>query len=423
MKLSKFGKKIARGSGIGQLMDDLGDALLPGRTVKMLGGGNPAHIPQVQRLFRESMRDILEKDGEFEQMIGNYDSPQGNIAFIEALADLLRNRLHWDISPANIALTNGSQTAFFILFNMFAGEFDDGARKKILLPLAPEYIGYDDVGLIDDFFIAGRPEISHLPERLFKYHVNFDALSSNIDFNDIGALCVSRPTNPTGNVLTDNEIGRLHELTVRNDIPFILDNAYGTPFPQVIFTDVKPFWSPNTILCMSLSKLGLPATRTGIVIAEEPVIEAISAINAVLGLAPTSIGAALATRLVQTGEIISISHDIIRPFYENKARETLDVARRELDGLDYSIHVPEGAFFIWIWFHNLSVTSEELYRRLKQRGVLVLPGHYFFPGLTEPWEHKQQCLRVTYAQQQTIVNEGLRIIGEEARKASETGPT
>ena len=45
MNVSKFGKKIAVQSGIGQLMDDLGAALSGEREVLMLGGGNPAHIP------------------------------------------------------------------------------------------------------------------------------------------------------------------------------------------------------------------------------------------------------------------------------------------------------------------------------------------------------------------------------------------
>ena len=36
--------------------------------------------------------------------------------------------------------------AFFFLFNLFAGEREDGTRARVLLPLAPEYIGYADVG-------------------------------------------------------------------------------------------------------------------------------------------------------------------------------------------------------------------------------------------------------------------------------------
>jgi valine--pyruvate aminotransferase len=81
------------------------------------------------------------------------------------------------------------------------------------------------------------------------------------------------------------------------------------------------------------------------------------------------------------------------------------------------VHRPEGAFFLWLWMPALQVTSEELYRRLKRRGVYVLSGHHFFPGLTEDWPHRNQCIRVSYAQSSDQVRAGIDIIGEEVRKA------
>jgi valine--pyruvate aminotransferase len=414
MNLSRFGKKITRGSGISQLMADLGRALFGHEEMLMLGGGNPAHIPQVQQRFRECMRRMLDQNGVFERAIGNYDGPQGNMAFIEALVALFRQEFGWDITPANIALTNGSQTAFFILFNIFGGTYQDGSHKKILLPLAPEYIGYADVGLEDDLFLANKPNIELLENHLFKYHINFETL--RID-GSIGAVCVSRPTNPTGNVLTDSEIARLSALAAERGVPLIVDNAYGVPFPHIIFTDAHLTWNPNTILCMSLSKLGLPAFRTGIIVAREDIVRALSEANAVMSLAPTGMGAAIAGELVKSGEILNLSREIIRPYYENKARRAVEQLQRDLEGLDYRIHKPEGAIFLWLWFPDLPITADELYERLKRRGCLIVPGHYFFPGLDEPWRHKDECIRITYSQEDKVVTAGLKIIAEEVRRA------
>ena len=50
---------------------------------------------------------------------------------------------------------------------------------------------------------------------------------------------------------------------------------------------------------------------------------------------------------------------------------------------------PEGAIFLWLWFKDLPITTEQLYQRLKARGVLMVPGHNFFPGLDKPWPHTQ----------------------------------
>ena len=414
VRVTRSGKKIETKSGIGQLMDDLGHALSKSKDIMMLGGGNPAHIPEVQKYFRESMVRLLEKEGEFEKAIGDYDPPGGNREFIEALVVLLRQELSWDIGPKNIALTNGSQSAFFILFNVFAGAFGRGMKKKILLPLAPEYIGYCDIGLVDDLFAANKPEIEHIDEHIFKYHVNFDEIRLT---DEIGAICVSRPTNPTGNVLTDSEIEKLGELGRENNIPLIIDNAYGTPFPNIIFTKAKDFWNEHTIVIMSLSKLGLPATRTGIVIANEDIIAMISEMNAVMSLAPGGMGANLVSGMVRSGDIIRLSREVIMPFYQTKATEAVEHLCGELDGTDFHIHKPEGAIFLWLWLRGLPITNEQLYQQLKERGVLVVPGHYFFPGLKADWKHKHECIRINYSQDKETVTQGIKIIADEVKKA------
>jgi len=55
---------------------------------------------------------------------------------------------------------------------------------------------------------------------------------------------------------------------------------------------------------------------------------------------------------------------------------------------------------------GLAISSEELYQRLKRRGVLVISGHYFFPGLKEDWQHKHECLRITYSMNDEVVHTG-----------------
>ncbi len=412
MQFSKFAKKFTEHSGISQLMEDLGDAMAGDQDVLMLGGGNPAHIPEVQAFFVDRMQRIIENPAEFAHIIGDYDPPGGNKQFIRALSDLLRNEYGWDIGPKNIALTAGSQSSFFLLFNTLAGEFENGERKQILLPMAPEYIGYAEVGLTDDLFIAKKPEIVTYDDHTFKYHLALDDLV--ID-KSIGAICVTRPSNPTGNVLTDEEVSRLSELADENDIPLIIDNAYGMPFPNIIFTGASPHWNQNTILCMSLSKLGLPGMRTGIVIANEEIVDAIGKFNGIINLALGSFGPALALDLVKSGEIIRLSNTVIKPYYQTKAVRAMALLKHELEGVDFYIHKAEGALFLWLWLPGLAISSEELYERLKQKGVLVLSGHYFFPGLNEDWRHKHECLRITYSMHDDVVSAGIKLIAEEVK--------
>ena len=336
MELSRFGEKFTARTGILELMEDLGKAADGAEHQYMLGGGNPALIPEVCDLWRQRMSEILGSFDQFERMLGCYDTAQGNRRFAEALAGLLSDSYGWQVTPENIAVTNGSQIAFFYLLNMFGGTYPGGRKKKILFPLCPEYIGYADQSVEEGTYVSCRPSIEQIDETTFKYHVDFSRLRVG---DDVAALCVSRPTNPTGNVLTDSELVRLSAIAEEKSIPLIVDNAYGLPFPGIVFADARPFWNENVILGMSLSKIGLPSVRSGIVVARKDVIDALTSINAICSLATGSIGPAILEPLVRSGDVIRIAHDFVKPFYEKKAQQAIGWVRDALGGVcDYSIH-------------------------------------------------------------------------------------
>lgn len=418
LQLSKFGEKFAGPSGIVDLMDDLGTALNENPNMIFMGGGNPGHIPQIEAVLQQRLETILADPRQRHSLFGIYQSPQGDKEFREQLAAFLQKQFGWQLSAANIAISSGSQSAFFVLFNMLAGNMADGSQRTIHLPLAPEYIGYGDIGLGEDFFTATRPEIELLDDHLFKYHVDFSRLTVD---DSVAALCVSRPTNPTGNVLTDGEIEHLDALAKQHDIPLIIDGAYGLPFPNIVFTEARPFWNDNIILALSLSKFGLPGVRTGIIVAAEEIIRAYTNANTIVSLACGNLGPALAKALFAGDEILSLSRKHITPFYRERAQQTVQWFRESLGDFPYHIHKPEGAIFLWLWFDGLPISSQELYQRLKQRGVLVVPGHNFFVGINDDWRHQHECIRVSYAQGDEQVKRGVTIIAEEVAKAYQHG--
>lgn len=414
MKLSQIGSKLTAKTGILQLMDDLGKAMSGGIKMEMLGGGNPAHIPEIEAMWRKRMQEIMADGDRFERMVGNYTTPQGDAEFIQAMASFLTKKYGWNLTSKNIGILNGSQTTFFFLFNMLAGKHADGSSKHIFLPIVPEYIGYADQGMAENFFVAAKPDIDLIDEHTFKYRINFKNVTIT---NDTAAICLSRPTNPTGNVMTDEEIAELHARAVKHKIPLIIDNAYGAPFPHIIFTDIHPFWDEHTIYVMSMSKIGLPSSRTSIIIASEEVISLMSSINAIASLATVTLGQQLMLPYVKDGSIDDISHSIVKPFYQKKSEQAIAYFHDLMKGtnVSYRLHKSEGALFLWLWCEHLPISSQELYDRLKKKGVLVVSGHYFFPGLKEDWQHTSECLRITYSQSEETVKKGLAIIADELK--------
>lgn len=401
-------------------MDDLGRAMAGGEML-MLGGGNPALVPEVQALWRSRMAALLSQGAAFDRMLGVYDPPQGNPRFVKALAELMRTQFAWPITESNVAVTNGTQSTFFFLFAALAGMGADGRRRRILMPASPEYIGYADQGLDDDIFVACRPAITWPhgeASRSFKYTIDFAAVEARLAAGDIAAMAISRPTNPSGNMITGEELQKLEALAERHRVYLIIDCAYGLPFPGVVFVDAALQWSPRTIHTFSLSKLGLPGVRTGIVVAPPEIIEAITAMVAIAGLANGNIGQQLVLPLIESGEILDIGPKLLKPFYQARRTAAQSAVHDyfQAAGVDWALHENDGAFFLWLWLRGLKITTTELYERLKERKVLVVPGEYFFFGLGDQWDHRHACLRISYAQSPEVVREGIRRIADAARE-------
>lgn len=429
MTVSSFAHKLTADSGILRLMDDLGRPLPEGIIARKLGGGNPARIPEVECLYRREMEALLARGDSFEQAISRYDAPQGRISFIRTLASFFRSEYGWDIDERNIAITNGSQSAFFYLFNMFSGQKPE--RRTILFPLVPEYIGYADQGIDPDTFVTLPAKIQTEEGQRFKYHIDIPLVEAYLaNHPETGAMCVSRPTNPTGNVLTDEEIAALSALAERYNIPLMVDNAYGMPFPDIIFPDMldgspAPHWDRHTILSMSLSKIGLPSLRTGIIVAEESIIASLGALNSIVALASGSLGQVLAEGLIQSGELKRCAVSCVRPFYRKKSAAAQAYIDEFFEGREYMLHRSEGSLFLWLYLGDLSLSAIDLYHKLKEQGVVVVPGEYFFFGREQgspeetAWKthpHRNRCLRLNYAESDETVREGLRIIAKTSRE-------
>ncbi|MGB2266270.1 MAG: valine--pyruvate aminotransferase, partial [Akkermansiaceae bacterium] len=115
-----------------------------------------------------------------------------------------------------------------------------------------------------------------------------------------------------------------------------------------------------------------------------------------------------------------LSNEVVCPYYVEKSRQARAWIDEEFDhSLPYRVHASEGALFLWLWFEDLPITSAELYERLKRRGVLIVSGHYFFFGDEDldDWQHRHECIRMTFTMDERTVHEGIRTIAEEVAAA------
>ncbi|AFY39493.1 valine-pyruvate aminotransferase apoenzyme [[Leptolyngbya] sp. PCC 7376] len=394
-QLSKFGTQMSRLTGVRAIMKDIIDTLKAGAGQEFinLSAGNPVIIPEVEQLWRDCTADLL-ASAEYGEVVCRYGSSQGYEPLIEAIATDFNKRYGLNLTSDNIVITPGSQSLYFLAANAFGG-YDAGDRlKEIILPLSPDYTGYGGVSLYPEAVKAFKPslDIDRASHR-FKYRPDFSQLK--IDETS-GCVIFSRPCNPTGNVLSNDETKKIADLAATYDVPVLIDSAYAPPFPALNFTEMKPLFGGNIIHCMSLSKAGLPGERVGIAIGEPKFVSILQAFLTNACIHSSRYGQAIATRAIQSGALAEIALNVIRPYYQNKIQIlTAKLDQCMSDDIPWYLHRAEGAIFAWLWFDELPMTDWELYQELKKVGVIVVPGGPFFPGLQEPWEHKQQCLRIS----------------------------
>ncbi|NET49589.1 MAG: valine--pyruvate transaminase [Merismopedia sp. SIO2A8] len=398
--LTQFGDRMFRLSGVRAIMKDIIETLRAGagRDFINLSAGNPVILPEVEQLWRDCTADLL-ASAEYGEVVCRYGASQGYEPLIAAVVDDFNQRYGLtgttgELSDRNILITPGSQSLYFLAANAFGGYTQEGALKKTVLPLSPDYTGYGGVALKPESLIAYRPTLDiYEQNHRFKYQPDFDQLT--ID-KQTGLVIFSRPCNPTGNVVANADVERIAQLAAQYSVPVFVDSAYAPPFPALNFTEMTPIFAPNIIHCMSLSKAGLPGERIGIAIGDPEVIKVLEAFQTNLCIHSSRYGQAIAAHAIRSGALASISREVIRPHYHEKLmvlQQTLDEVMPS--DIPWFLHQGEGAIFAWVWLQHLPSNDWEVYQALKAVGVIVVPGHSFFPGLQEDWEHTHQCFRIS----------------------------
>lgn len=407
--LSDLGQKMNRLSGVRAIMKDIQEVELraAGRHLINLSPGNPVLLPEVAEMWKTYGQEVL-ASSEYNEIVGRYGMTEGYLPFIEAVVDFYNRKFHWGLTTKNILIVGGSQLAYFMLINMFCGK-TGSSQKKVLHPIVPDYTGYSCLGLEQGIHTAIDPEIEIIGPHIYKYHPDWRSFKVN---DSTGAVLFSRPSNPTGNVFTDEETSKVVQEAKKHLVPVIIDSAYAPPIPAINFSPMELVRDVNTIYVFSFSKCGLPGERLAIVIADEHYIDALYSFKANIAIHSSRFGQALAQRALQSGKLEQLAQTVINPFYTRKSQLAQKTIKENWDDtLPYYIHRSEGTLFLWVWFKDLPVTDQELYSLCKEQLVMIVPGEQFFFGQANPTKHNRECIRISLTATDEDLVEGLKRIG------------
>jgi len=326
----------------------------------------------------------------------HYTPASGIFEAREAVAGFVSRMLKTEVDPAEVVLVPGSKNV--LLFTLLAC-IEPG--DEVILP-DPGYPAYAS----QVSFIGAVPRTVRLREES-GFRMDLDELASLVT-PKTKMLIINTPQNPTGGVLTAEDVKFVCELAQKHDLLVVSDEIYS----QLVygFHHVSPLAQPGmrerTVLMDGLSKsYAMTGWRLGYAVAPK----ALAAKLDTLMINSSSCAAAF----TQMAAIEALSapeseHAVARLVKVFEHRRNLVV-----DGLNAIPGMrcarPQGAFYAFPNIEGTGFDEHELADRLlSEAGVAVLPGTAFGRG-------GEGFIRLAYTQSEDELKQGLDRIGEFVR--------
>lgn len=403
---------MASASGLRSIMEDIATATAASAGARWLNlsVGNPAFIPDVTARWQQLTGEALADS--FADVSCRYGPSRGRPELVAAVVDYFNRRYGWGIGPANVLVGPGSQMLCFMAVALFTGP---GAERpaKLILPMIPDYTGYEGLCLTPGGIVGIEPELVKEDERSFRYQFDFEALASR---TDAGLMLLSSPSNPTGRCVDAGEMATLIAAAEKADVPLLLDNAYGEPFPCIGESSLPPVWHDNVINCFTLSKAGLAGERIGFAIGHERYIAPLVSFLSNSTLHASQLAQMVVARALEAGVLDAMATTMIRPFYARRRKEAESLLVDALPAqVPWRLHLSQGGMFCWIWVDGDWFDDLAFYQVLKDKNVFVVPGRHFFidpAGNGRMGSHGRQCFRVSISPDEATFSEGAGRIAE-----------
>ncbi len=279
------------------------------------------------------------------------------------LKQKIADRYH--LKPGQICLGNGSDGIIKYFFDAYISQ---GDRVLLTNPTFAMYNVYCRMFGAQEVIVDYNADLS-FPLEEFKRQLA----------DDIRLAVVVNPNNPTGTILSAEQLHELMQTALDHKVLLMVDEAYFHYYPETAIADVNRF--PNVIVLQTFSKLcALASSRIGYAAADEAIIHNLEKVKPTYDV--NGFGVIFANRLLDQAHHID---NMIQKFEE--ARDHL-CERLESAGIPFRTGA---ANFVLI---DVGERVEAVMQGLKDEQILV-GGGFSQPSL-------KNYIRVTIANKQTM---------------------
>jgi len=342
------------------------------------GLGEP-DLPTPMFLREEAARVAVEEQN-------GYTNHAGLLPLREKIAEQYP---HLNLQPNQICVTVGSQEAMTATFLAIVDEGDE-----VLIP-NPSFPAYENCVKISE----GVPVFYRLPaEKDFAFDI--EEFKSKITAKTKAAVVIS-PSNPTGKILTENDLKQIAEALKDTGIYLISDEIYH----DLYFTKEKPrsaseFYDKTLILDGLSKSLSMTGWRVGwLASSQTEVVKAALTIHGFLTVCTSAISQKAA--LLGWTEEAEKAKAEAREIYWRRGEFLIKILQEEL-GLR-GTH-PEGAFYTMLDVREIG-DDVEIAEKFLQNRVITVPGIAF-------GDEAKGFLRMSFCNSEERMAEGVRRMKE-----------
>jgi len=255
--------------------------------------------------------------------------------------------------------------------------------SEVLMP-APIYSGYEPVVRL----CGGEPVFIDTSQQDFK--ITADLIEPYIT-DKTRCIILSSPSNPTGTVLTKEEIHEIADLLKEKDIFVLSDEVYS----EITFDGKEhisiasvPGMKEKTIVINALSKShAMTGWRLGFTFAPSYITEELLKVHSFAAVCANSITQVAAVEALNRG---MQTEEVLEMMTSYKKRR--DYMYKRLTNMGLKVVKPEGAFYIFPEIPDAGLTSVEFVERMiAEAKVAAIPGTAFSP-------YGEGFIRISYAQ-------------------------
>ena len=295
----------------------------------------------------------------FTRGITRYTSNQGMPELRELISIYHSKKCGKSISKDQIVITNGAEGALWNILYTFLEEGDE-----VLIPEI-SFTVYDTITKLQ----GGIPICFKLNENL------------ELDFNHIESIITSKtkfiivnsPTNPTGQIISSNNIKKLAKLAEEKGFYIISDEIYSELYLDNIAPESPLKYTDRVIVVDGISKrAAATGLRIGWTLSSPELVKPMVIANQYISTCASSVSQYAAIKSVDGSTdnfLLKIRDDL---------RKKRDYAYKELSSIKgIKVVKPEGAFYIFPNISEFGNSKDVAIKLLQKMDVLTIPGIAF----------------------------------------------